>query len=222
MRKQHRIGGFTLVELLVVIGILALLTAILFPVFLSARRRAQQSACVSNLRQLYGASTLYAQDSDGFLPSYSSTVIQLPSASANGLPEGGCVADESALLLTALAPYLHSMSIWRCPVDATLPDPAQRAGCGKQTFPYTRLISYSYRAYRVLPQGLLPVRLDYQSSRLPSPSLRPLVGDRDTCPNDSSYAAYNHGGRWNRVFMDGHAQSYGLNCTQFPLITETP
>lgn len=58
--------GFTLIELLVVIAIVAILAAILFPVFAKARQRGQQTACVSNLRQLWTANQMYAHDNDGY------------------------------------------------------------------------------------------------------------------------------------------------------------
>ena len=60
--------GFTLTELLVVVGILAVLIAVLLPVFFAARQKAHQSTCATNLRQLAAASLLYAQDNDGVLP----------------------------------------------------------------------------------------------------------------------------------------------------------
>lgn len=59
-------GGWSLVELLVVIGIIALLAAILFPVFARAREKARQTTCLSNLRQLATAATLYSDDYDGY------------------------------------------------------------------------------------------------------------------------------------------------------------
>ncbi|MBC7289450.1 MAG: DUF1559 domain-containing protein, partial [Armatimonadetes bacterium] len=60
--------GFTLIELLVVIAIIAILAAILFPVFARAREKARQASCMSNLKQLALAMLMYAQDYDENLP----------------------------------------------------------------------------------------------------------------------------------------------------------
>jgi prepilin-type N-terminal cleavage/methylation domain-containing protein len=56
--------GFTLIELLVVIAIIAILAAILFPVFAQAREKARQTVCASNLKQLGIAQQMYLQDFD--------------------------------------------------------------------------------------------------------------------------------------------------------------
>ena len=63
----HR-RGFTLIELLVVIAIIAILAAILFPVFAKAREKARQSSCLSNLKQLGLGILSYAQDYDERFP----------------------------------------------------------------------------------------------------------------------------------------------------------
>jgi prepilin-type N-terminal cleavage/methylation domain-containing protein/prepilin-type processing-associated H-X9-DG protein len=60
--------GFTLIELLVVIAIIAILAAILFPVFARAREKARQTSCLSNIKQLGLGALMYAQDYDEFLP----------------------------------------------------------------------------------------------------------------------------------------------------------
>jgi prepilin-type N-terminal cleavage/methylation domain-containing protein len=71
IRKQ----GFTLIELLVVIAIIAILAAILFPVFARAREKARQTTCQSNQRQIAAAMQMYAQDHEETMP-MSSTVWQ--------------------------------------------------------------------------------------------------------------------------------------------------
>jgi len=65
---MRRRNGFTLIELLVVIAIIAILAAILFPVFARAREKARQSSCVSNLKQMGLAMHMYASDYDERLP----------------------------------------------------------------------------------------------------------------------------------------------------------
>src|SRR5438128_7686347 len=60
----HRRKGFTLIELLVVIAIIAILAAILFPVFAQARDKARQAACLSNAKQIGTAEMMYVQDYD--------------------------------------------------------------------------------------------------------------------------------------------------------------
>jgi prepilin-type N-terminal cleavage/methylation domain-containing protein/prepilin-type processing-associated H-X9-DG protein len=70
-RRLHRNQGFTLIELLVVIAIIAILAAILFPVFAQAREKARQASCLSNSRQIGHAGTMYIQDWDEQLvPTY--------------------------------------------------------------------------------------------------------------------------------------------------------
>ena len=70
-RREHSAGltsGFTLIELLVVIAIISILAAILFPVFQNVRENARRTACLSNMRQIGLAASLYIQDTDGRYP----------------------------------------------------------------------------------------------------------------------------------------------------------
>jgi len=89
--------GFTLIELLVVIAIIAILAAILFPVFARAREKARQTTCLSNLKQLGMGLMMYAQDWDE----------QLPLEPTNGNSHLG--------LVQGIYPYVKNRNIFYCP-----------------------------------------------------------------------------------------------------------
>src|SRR5262245_57150515 len=77
-RPDVRKRGFTLIELLVVIAIIAILAAILFPVFARAREQARKATCLSNLRQMGTAVTMYVQDYDETYPIANQEADRIP------------------------------------------------------------------------------------------------------------------------------------------------
>ena len=95
MSKVSRRSGFTLVELLVVIGIIALLISILLPALNRARRQAQMTACLANLRQLGQISLTYAAENRGWLPHRGPKSVQPPEALAHASmkPDGTSEGD---------------------------------------------------------------------------------------------------------------------------------
>src|SRR5687768_4219848 len=106
--RRHR-PGFTLIELLVVIAIIAILAAILFPVFAQARDKARQSACLSNSKQLGTAFMMYTQDWDE----------QFPFVTCGDSYLGGCVQWLRGSLPWPLTiqPYMKNYGIYVCPSD---------------------------------------------------------------------------------------------------------
>src|SRR5918992_1435494 len=101
--RQSR-NGFTLIELLVVIAIIAILAAILFPVFAQAREKARSARCQSNLKQLGHALIMYAQDWDGhWAPDYL-------------YPAGyGNASKGLYWWYDLIQPYAKSYEVWVCP-----------------------------------------------------------------------------------------------------------
>lgn len=113
--------GFTLIELLVVIAIIAILAAILFPVFAQARDAARKAACQSNLKQFGAAFAMYATDYDGFFPNPGGRVII-------GIPNGAAWYSATRNTATGqivdsgqgIYPYLKQRgnagsNLWSCP-----------------------------------------------------------------------------------------------------------
>jgi prepilin-type N-terminal cleavage/methylation domain-containing protein len=96
--------AFTLIELLVVIAIIAILAAILFPVFAQARESARMTSCLSNMKQIGLALRMYTTDYDETFPN----IYQGWGAPAAGSNEGW-------MWKNAVQPYIKNKGIWTCP-----------------------------------------------------------------------------------------------------------
>jgi len=106
---RTRKSGFTLIELLVVIAIIAILAAILFPVFAQAREKARSISCLSNMKQIGLGMAMYIQDYDEQTPAAFVAMVS-PQTGINPYP-----FDEQ------IAPYIKNISIWACPSDSSPP-----------------------------------------------------------------------------------------------------
>ncbi|MBM3460180.1 MAG: prepilin-type N-terminal cleavage/methylation domain-containing protein [Armatimonadetes bacterium] len=135
-----RRSGFTLMELLVVLGIVGLLTGLLLPVLVQARSQAQRTRCVAQLHQLGAAFSLYIADYDGRFPDYHADgklgegrmdPLRRHDRFCRGLRlEAGDLS-----FLSSLAPYLRSDGLGFCPADG------ERAAGGRS------VTSYEYKLW---------------------------------------------------------------------------
>jgi prepilin-type N-terminal cleavage/methylation domain-containing protein/prepilin-type processing-associated H-X9-DG protein len=191
--------GFTLIELLVVIAIIAILAAILFPVFAKAREKARQSSCLSNVKQLGLAILQYAQDYDEVLPK---NRIYNASAAAYNI-----LWYPTATNMGLIGPYIKNHQIMFCP-SAT-----------SRVYGYSQYLGGYYDGSRTVSLGAVAVPTQtvaladsYADCMLPSSWRRPNVGANGTaygavtavCGWRTPSAPHNEGG--NFLFVDGHAK----------------
>ena len=127
--------GFTLIELLVVIAIIAILAAILFPVFQKVRENARRAACMSNEKQIGLGLTQYVQDSDELMPGVFLGVPAINGGTQNVIP-----------LESQLQPFIKSIDVWACPDHLPPNNPGGEGDMFDGAFykPNVRPRSYSY------------------------------------------------------------------------------
>ena len=137
-RRNNSARAFTLIELLVVIAIIAILAAILFPVFAQAREKARQASCLSNLKQIGNATMMYVQDYDETYYSHrincnasggTSAADVCPGYTQDGTYNGTVIEPYKTLFNTAtdtnaakrfywiflLQPYTKNYGVFKCP-----------------------------------------------------------------------------------------------------------
>lgn len=192
----HSTRGFTLVELLIVIAIVAIFAAVLLAVFPKGREMARRAACTSAVKQIVAAASMYAHDHDRrFIP-----------AMTRGAPGG----QRGYTWCTIIQPYIESEQILVCPNDAE-----PKATEGFVCLPHSYGLNYRYTfntgfgwAGRSLTSKLTNV--DQHSKRI-------LVFEMDSSARDpgTNFAMHRlsrveprHGERAVFGFIDGHAKAF--------------
>lgn len=184
MSEHKPQAAFTLIELLVVIAIIAILAAMLFPVFSRAREKARQASCLSNVKQYALATLMYAQDYDETLP-----------------PAVGGFPDWSLFWTTVelVEPYVKNRQIRFCPSDHTGEvDLSMMPGLGKYSYAWNKA------AFAYLVPGMPPGPI-ISLSQIPLPS--------ETTAFFDGYKTgwvvltrHRHNDGANVSFLDGHAK----------------
>lgn len=204
--RFHRNQGFTLIELLVVIAIIAILAAILFPVFGRARENARRTACLSNMKQVGLGLQMYVQDYDERTPR--GLLSEVPNFGAPGaLP----------MFLNLLTPYTKNIQIYACPSapaynGASMPHrPTELSNTN-----YVGNANVMQRSIAAIPNTAEIIYIQEFHERRSYSYLRPF-NTGATPPTYSQWHSWNatlqkedysniHFEGGNMVFMDGHAK----------------
>ena len=199
--------GFTLIELLVVIAIIAILAAILFPVFARAREKARQTSCLSNVKELGLGMLMYVEDYDGMFPrtSYSESKMDPP-----GIFWASCIL-----------PYVKNYQVYVCPSDVRSPG---TFSYNNWTFPIRPIYGYNERlGDKKLPEIRYPTELlmlgdccHQVFASIPGRVAWANSGDRvrygagaawpNGDPNYMKDQYSRHNGGENHCYVDGHAK----------------
>lgn len=243
-RQCRHAGAFTLIELLVVIAIIAILAAILFPVFAQAREKARATSCLSNCRQMGIAVQMYVQDYDESMPTVR-------------MDMGAMMANESWLDL--VQPYVKNRLLQRCPSDGAT---------NWEDMDMPRLSSYGFNAYfdpvhppygdEMNPRSFSLAGVNYPAETVfvtelaerngktgmaisedhfmpmfwgDPPRIDPGMGGGISGGEDqwdaakqepTTLAIRRHQGGCNYVFVDGHAKSHRFGATWQQTIGQAP
>jgi prepilin-type N-terminal cleavage/methylation domain-containing protein/prepilin-type processing-associated H-X9-DG protein len=206
--------AFTLIELLVVIAIIAILAAILFPVFARAREKARQTSCLSNLKQIGLALMMYAQDSDETYPRVAA--VRFDQA-------GNWDTEVFAPWRPPIEPYVKNRQVFYCPSKAS------RAGYTQDDDTDYCLNGYFACA---TPMSYFPRPAD--TICIGERSDNPVeAGDLDFCKyityspwEEDCFAPHlqpdRHNGGSNYAFADGHAKWLRWEATLSPANLHVP
>jgi prepilin-type N-terminal cleavage/methylation domain-containing protein/prepilin-type processing-associated H-X9-DG protein len=192
-----RRSGFTLIELLVVISVIAVLAAILFPVFARAREKARQTSCLENTRQIALATLMYADDFDDCCPAHTG---------------GPSDADDWPQMLM---PYCRNAQIFRCPSAAQGNTSMWGHFNVNGKVPLCYGSNCYYFGFKSLAQAVDPSGTLLIADSIGDNRIGPDFSVRDSrVPNCWDGLAPRHNETLNAGFVDGHSKAMKLSKIQ--------
>jgi len=194
--------AFSLVEMLVVLAIIAVLSAILLPVFWTVRGRARQESCSSNLHQIGTAVQMYVQDYDGRFPRAVDPSDKLWPSTWASVPTFQSEIPRLPYLQDRLQPYAKSANLFACPADTGF-DLTDFTGLSLQAFPtsYEKFgTSYYYRTE--------VTAMDTLEGSIANPTDINLVFDGAGAWHGTLIPRQR---RYNVLFVDGHVKNVNEN-----------
>jgi general secretion pathway protein G len=213
--------GFTLVELLVVIAIIALLAALIFPVFTKAKGAAKTTACVSNLHQIGLAMTIYMGDNDDLYPYAVDDSDRLHPTQWNLYPQFEAAIPDIPTVQVTLRPYAKSPEIFHCPADTgsiILDDHFPLAYEGSPSDYATFGSSYLYRTEicvtgktQTLLQNPTAVNIYFDAAG----HWHGSGGEAEPTDSFETLQERRSDDRYNTLFADFHAKSLSTGQLQF-------
>ena len=186
-------SAFTLIELLVVIAIIAILAAILFPVFAQAREKARQTSCLSNLKQYSLANLMYVQDYDEAFPMSAYLNVS-------------CVAT----FYWAVAPYVKNNQITQCPSENQAMNVQLLTGAPCANTPPFNSYVVNPALY---PSGFVPNVSVVSLAAVNRPSETVMHYDGNTNTLQQQVVQARHQGFFDASFVDGHAKAIQATLT---------
>jgi prepilin-type N-terminal cleavage/methylation domain-containing protein/prepilin-type processing-associated H-X9-DG protein len=210
--KRRKLLAFTLIELLVVIAIIAILAAILFPVFAQARESARKSTCLSNLKQIGLGMIMYAQDYDE--TSVPWLLRHGPTTTGNQFDPATGVSNSWDRLIM---PYVKNNGILGCPSDS---------GSDRRPNPGMGVVIRSYTYPGSIGGGWCPQGPPRAQAAIHKPAQTLMLIERDNCgwqqkafstadsqwewcavSDNASEMAWRHHEQSNVLYADGHAKN---------------
>ncbi|MEA3400246.1 MAG: DUF1559 domain-containing protein [Armatimonadota bacterium] len=186
--------GFTLIELLVVIAIIAILAAILFPVFARAREKARQASCLSNVKQLALGVMMYAQDYDETFPCWARWYPSRYNAGDGFADPSVNTSPQSPPL--AIYPYVKNLAVYVCPSGAAAPSGGYGTYNTYWKFPGPASRGYGFRD-AIFGRAVTTFPVATRVADLSHPATTVMLGD----------SAHMFGGKgaliWSNVCCDG-------------------